>query len=634
MKQLKCTFFLFVLCLSLFGQDQKHSVYFATAEHSLTELSKATLDECVKQFLALEGYTIEILAHTDDRGKAAYNHALASRRAAAVQDYLATKGVFIKKITVNSFGESKPSFSNADEDGRKQNRRVDVILKPISFETMEDVFEHLTAQRQQTFIIAPNETTTITGEKGTIITFPAGALEFEDGSGTPTTAITIYLEEAYELGDFLAMNLTTTSNGEILQTGGTIHLTASSNEKPLRIKDGESLELKMPTSAPMADMELFVGERDANSGNMNWSPTKQPFFITSVAAGNTNDNTNIKKEAAEQEYVELYLKSFEEPKNSEWVFMGEVPKTLHEGIIYEYKEVSKRYPKKPVKPDYFKQKEPVKPIFKEIEYHPSVVKKILLGKKGIAKQKAKMEAEKAQKDRKQLKTYEKQLKRYKVEKAKNLADSTRYEGEFLTYKTKQLEPWEARRDTFLARLTRVMVIDSSLNYDPVEWLKGTKIVTPNVSNEVIGGSIDFLKMNEERLENIQQAGNAGEQISNTDLSFYAASITSLGYMNCDRFMKMPEKLLSELAISKYGSSGRVMVALPEYKSLLCTYDKGYWLTGGKIAKGTAVKIVGFKVEKGQIFLANLNSEIGDEEVFKLTYKPVTFKELETELQQM
>lgn len=626
MKQLNFTFFFSIFCLALLGQNQTHSVYFATAEHALTELSKTTLNECAAQFSALEDYSIEILAHTDDRGSAAYNKALANRRAASVQEYLATKGVFIKKITVNSFGESNPSFSNTDEEGRRQNRRVDVILKPFSFETMNDVFEQLTAQRRQTFTISPSEIATLKGEKGTIITFPAEVLEFEDGSGAPTKAITIYLEEAYTLGDFIAMNLTTTSHGEMLQTGGTIHLTAFSDGKPLRIKANKSIGLKMPTTEPMTDMELFVGERDTESGNIDWKATKQPFSITSakkstrdVFEGETGfeiSNALLSKDNyLEQEYKNLYLPSLEGEKRSDPVFRGIVLKTMYSGIISEYSEIRESYPKiKPVKPEPFRLKEPTKPTLEAVRYSPSLATKIRLGKKGIAEKKEKMYERK-------LKNYEKSLERYELAKTKSVADSAKYQAELVAYKTERLEPWEARRDAFWAQVNKIVVAGSNAAQGD--------IMLGNTSNN------SFLKTKEERLDEIQKADKTGKELSESDLSFYAASIKTFGYMNCDRFMQMSKCLISEVVVRQDWRSGKVLVALPYYKSLLGTEDyRGFLRTTGQITKDTDVKIVGFKVEKGEIFLARLDSQVGTKPIFDLTYKPVSFKELEAVLKQM
>ena len=74
---------------------------------------------------------ISIIAegHTDSRGTEEYNQALSLRRANAVRDYLVAGGVAANRITVEGYGESKPVASNNTDDGRAQNRRVELRIR-------------------------------------------------------------------------------------------------------------------------------------------------------------------------------------------------------------------------------------------------------------------------------------------------------------------------------------------------------------------------------------------------------------------------------------------------------------------------------------------------------------------------
>jgi OOP family OmpA-OmpF porin len=66
--------------------------------------------------------------HTDSRGTEAYNDALSMRRARSVRDYLIKGGIPSKDIKVEGFGETKPVASNDTDEGRQQNRRVELRL--------------------------------------------------------------------------------------------------------------------------------------------------------------------------------------------------------------------------------------------------------------------------------------------------------------------------------------------------------------------------------------------------------------------------------------------------------------------------------------------------------------------------
>ena len=55
--------------------------------------------------------------------------ALGQRRAAAVKEYLVSRGVAASRLSTESVGKSKPAASNATEQGRAENRRVDLVIR-------------------------------------------------------------------------------------------------------------------------------------------------------------------------------------------------------------------------------------------------------------------------------------------------------------------------------------------------------------------------------------------------------------------------------------------------------------------------------------------------------------------------
>lgn len=73
---------------------------------------------------------IQIIGHTDNSGSAAYNQDLSQRRAVSVADVLRNSGVPNPRITAFGRGEDQPIASNLTPDGRAQNRRVEIIIRP------------------------------------------------------------------------------------------------------------------------------------------------------------------------------------------------------------------------------------------------------------------------------------------------------------------------------------------------------------------------------------------------------------------------------------------------------------------------------------------------------------------------
>lgn len=75
---------------------------------------------------------IEIAGHTDSTGSEAYNQALSERRALSVARYLESQAIAPARLDPIGFGELRPITSNASEEGRALNRRVELTLIPLT----------------------------------------------------------------------------------------------------------------------------------------------------------------------------------------------------------------------------------------------------------------------------------------------------------------------------------------------------------------------------------------------------------------------------------------------------------------------------------------------------------------------
>ncbi|MBN2008973.1 OmpA family protein [candidate division KSB1 bacterium] len=76
-------------------------------------------------------YHVIVEGHTDAVGDDRYNQRLSMQRADAVRAYiLASMGLPSDQVTAMGYGESRPIASNETNSGRRQNRRIDIVLKP------------------------------------------------------------------------------------------------------------------------------------------------------------------------------------------------------------------------------------------------------------------------------------------------------------------------------------------------------------------------------------------------------------------------------------------------------------------------------------------------------------------------
>lgn len=74
---------------------------------------------------------VHVIGHTDSQGSTSYNQQLSQARATAVAGKLMNAGVNGQRVMTEGRGENQPKVSNATADGRSQNRRVEIYLKPV-----------------------------------------------------------------------------------------------------------------------------------------------------------------------------------------------------------------------------------------------------------------------------------------------------------------------------------------------------------------------------------------------------------------------------------------------------------------------------------------------------------------------
>ena len=75
---------------------------------------------------------VDIIGHTDSTGSAAYNQQLSEHRAQSVSRYLQSQGVLSSRLLVRGMGKTAPIASNDTAEGRRQNRRVEIMLTPLT----------------------------------------------------------------------------------------------------------------------------------------------------------------------------------------------------------------------------------------------------------------------------------------------------------------------------------------------------------------------------------------------------------------------------------------------------------------------------------------------------------------------
>jgi outer membrane protein OmpA-like peptidoglycan-associated protein len=112
--------------------NMPNEVTFGVDQTDLSPAAKNVLNSVALVAKEYDKTRLNVLGYTDSSGSESYNLRLSKVRAVEVADYLVSQKVKYARVKSNGMGEAQPIASNANKEGRAQNRRVEIILSPLS----------------------------------------------------------------------------------------------------------------------------------------------------------------------------------------------------------------------------------------------------------------------------------------------------------------------------------------------------------------------------------------------------------------------------------------------------------------------------------------------------------------------
>ncbi len=156
---------------------------------------------------------------------------------------------------------------NADTTEIDSIQNKETVNDTQSFESISDIFDACKKPAQK-FTINPQTDTTIICKEGTKIIFHSNSLVYEKSGLKVEQDVKISITEYYKTSDIILANLSTTSDGKLLETGGMINIEAYTNNKKLKLDKSEVIEIIFPNRKKDDQMQLFNGE--LTSSGINW----------------------------------------------------------------------------------------------------------------------------------------------------------------------------------------------------------------------------------------------------------------------------------------------------------------------------------------------------------------------------
>jgi outer membrane protein OmpA-like peptidoglycan-associated protein len=107
-------------------------VTFATNQSNLDSRFLPVLDDVARVLQEYDRSMVDVIGHTDSSGGDGINQPLSERRASSVASYLIDRGVIRERLYVAGMSARNPIASNDTPQGKAQNRRVEILIRPFT----------------------------------------------------------------------------------------------------------------------------------------------------------------------------------------------------------------------------------------------------------------------------------------------------------------------------------------------------------------------------------------------------------------------------------------------------------------------------------------------------------------------
>lgn len=572
----------------------------------------------------------------------------------------------------------RPVYSD-DENTDEQN-----VYAELSARDSADFFQRF-APKTQIFTVSNTEEQDIYCELGTYIHIDAGSFVFEDGSPV-TSPVKFEVKEFYDKQTVLLSGLTTNTEKGFLESGGMLHLEATSNGKKVKLQ--KKIDIEMPTyntnTRNKKGMKVYLASNSkSNSSDVNnvnnppsrWRTNGQSITIKGIPSKrqfynqrflykkdsvdehqtNTNDcecaDVNLISEKIEALSEEIdvekskeYLATFRtiKPKKADKKVM--TPKT--QSFFSIWKDTVAYEEHKSYATSFFAH-----PTKEERFFYDTIQIAIEINKNGTGKiieeiKKTRYALDKTSMIRSinsssglRLSTTTSKSGVCRGEKIGFYLQSIdlwkdvleKGEDEFRNWKSSQRKSEENYTISYKKRKKPILVwtgIIKTTKKAFVEDYRMTRTLkyyhqTPDNKKQA---AYDAYRQRYIDRYNAMVAKNASK-MSARSLDSYAFSTSNLGWINCDRFYDVPNSKKVDLLVN---SKTPVRVIFNKINAVMQGESNGQQNRFSNIPKGEQITIFGIRKKGEKLFMAFEQTRVGKEPI-NLSYKETTFEEMQKTL---
>lgn len=234
------------------------TIYFEENSFDLSETGQLKIDSVLQLMNNTpKAYAINIIGHTDNVGNVYTNNSLSLQRASSTANHFTEKGFLKEKISYSGEGFSKPVDNNNTEEGKANNRRVDITIS-VNIPKLES-FAGLTL-KEDSYQFEADKGTLIEHRTGTSILIPPDA--FVDAQGRPVSGeVKVTYQDYRDPIDFIlaGIPMSHVQNDELyhFNSAGMFQLLAYQNENPLSLKEGKEIQMDYVITEDLEKLNFY-----------------------------------------------------------------------------------------------------------------------------------------------------------------------------------------------------------------------------------------------------------------------------------------------------------------------------------------------------------------------------------------
>jgi hypothetical protein len=243
------------------AQNNRYNIVFPPGKADLSTEQKKIISHVAASLS--DGETVVFYPLAYDSVSDIYRYTnYAKEQAVLISDFAATEGFILVGMPRN-FPSQYSGMSVSVI--MKYSRPASPSLAEKNTGPVQTLQDHYPPKPSQFFIVNPDRDTTIVGNEGTRLSFRAGSLLTHQ-------PVQIELKEFYRLDDYIKNGLPTVSNGQMIQTGGSIYLNAkelNNSKKQVQINPQKGVGAEFTLGKNDPDMQIFI--KDPRSAQtLNW----------------------------------------------------------------------------------------------------------------------------------------------------------------------------------------------------------------------------------------------------------------------------------------------------------------------------------------------------------------------------